>query len=76
MARTIKFRVVKEPFGWAVRLDGGMMTAFCSRNEAVRHARGCAAALREHGELAEVVIEALPAPTPPSERKPARFHWF
>lgn len=57
MGETISFRVVKEPYGWAVRLGEGMMTPFRSQMHAIEHAYGIAEALRRRGERAEVVIE-------------------
>lgn len=59
MAETISFRVVKEPYGWAVRLGDGMMTPFRSQTLALQHARDIAEALRRRGELAEVIIEEV-----------------
>lgn len=56
MAETISFRVVKEPYGWAVRMGCGM-TPFRSRALAVEHANGVAEALRRRGEPVEVVLE-------------------
>lgn len=61
MDQTISFRVVKEPYGWAVRMGDGMMTPFRSKVLAVRHANGFAAALRRCGEPVEVVVEERPA---------------
>lgn len=60
MGETICFRVVKEPYGWAVRVGRGMMTPFWSRRLAIEHANGFAEALRRHGEPAEVIIEGWP----------------
>ena len=60
MDETICFRVVKEPYGWAVRVGRGMMTPFWSRRLAIEHANGFAEALRRHGEQAEVIIEGWP----------------
>ncbi len=59
MAETISFRVVKEPYGWAVRLGDGMMTPFRSQSLALQHAEGIADALRLRGEFAEVVVEEV-----------------
>lgn len=59
MAETISFRVVKEPYGWAVRLGDGMMTPFRSQTLALQHAKGIAEALRRRGEFAEVVVEEV-----------------
>ena len=51
------FRVVKEPNGWAIRLNSGMMTPFWSRDLAVQEANCLCDALRGHGVGAKVVIE-------------------
>ena len=59
MAEMISFRVVKEPYGWAVRLGDGMMTPFRSQTLALQHAEGIADALRLRGEFAEVVVEEV-----------------
>ena len=48
MTEIISFRVVKEPYGWAVRMGQGMMTPFHSRSMALRHANSFAEALRRH----------------------------
>jgi hypothetical protein len=73
MTETLCFRVVKEPFGWAVRVGEGMMTPFSSRTHAIEHANGFAAALRGSGNRVEVVVEeASFAPRPlrgPAERR-------
>jgi len=61
MDQTISFRVVKEPYGWAVRMGEGMMTPFRSKVLAVRHANSFADALRRRGEPVEVVVEERPA---------------
>lgn len=53
------FAVVKEPYGWSVRLNGLMMTPFSSREFAVEHACHCAEMLREAGRAAEVTIEEI-----------------
>lgn len=57
MAQTTSFRVVKEPYRWAVRQGEGVMTPFASCGLAVRHAQTLAAALSARGEQAEVLIE-------------------
>lgn len=57
MEPAISFRVVKEPYGWAVRMGEGMMTPFRSRILAIRHANSFADALRRRGEPVDVVIE-------------------
>lgn len=69
MAQMICFRVVKEPYGWAVRIGEGMMTPFTSRSLAFDHANGMAAALRGRGETAEVIVEDLAAPAAPAVRR-------
>jgi len=51
------FKVVKEPFGWAVRVGEGMSTPFRSRELAVQEANCLCEALRRHGETAEVMVE-------------------
>jgi len=62
MAEIISFRVVKEPYGWAVRLGEGMMTPFRSQALALQHASVIAEALRRRGEFAEVVVEDFASP--------------
>jgi len=74
MDQTISFRVVKEPYGWAVRMGEGMMTPFRSKVLAVRHANGFADALRRCGEPVEVVVvEERPAEARSFARRPPRF---
>ena len=51
------FKVVKEPYGWAVRVGNGVSTPFWSQAFAVREANCLCAGLCGHGENAEVVIE-------------------
>ncbi len=53
----ITFNVVKERHGWAIRMDGRMMTPFWSRELAIREANCLADAIRGHGECAEVIVE-------------------
>jgi len=53
------FRVVKEPNGWAIRLNSGMMTPFWSRDLAVQEANCLCDALRGHGVGAKVVVEGV-----------------
>ncbi|MFN4177992.1 hypothetical protein [Phenylobacterium sp.] len=71
MAQMICFRVVKEPYGWAVRIGEGMMTPFTSRSLAFDHANGMAEALRGQGEIAEVVVEdrVVAEPAAPASRR-------
>ena len=70
MDEMICFRVVKEPYGWSVRMGEGMMTPFRSRRRAIEHANGFVQALRQHGEQAQVVIEGWPG-----EREPEPASW-
>jgi hypothetical protein len=57
-------RVVKEPHGWAVRLDPGMCTPFWSRRLAIQAAQRLCQSLRVHGVEVEVSIEQEPGPAP------------
>jgi hypothetical protein len=58
----IRFNVVKEQHGWAIRMDERMMTPFWSRDLAIREANCLARAIRCHGECAEVIVEgAVPS---------------
>lgn len=75
MNETVSFRVVKEPYGWAVRMGHGMMTPFRSRASALEHAKGCAANVRRDGHPADVVIEGSWAPQEPI-RSRTRFPSF
>lgn len=78
MSDTIRFEVVREPYGWAVRMGQGMMTPFRSRVTALRHANGVAEALRRRGEPAEVILEqeyVAEAPPPASTRARFRPLW-
>lgn len=60
----IIFNVVKEQHGWAIRMDERMMTPFWSRHLAIREANCLAAAIRCHGECAEVIVEGADASEP------------
>lgn len=60
----ITFNVVKEPHGWAIRMDTRMTTPFWSRALAIQEANCLANDICRHGAHAEVVVEdhvALPA---------------
>ncbi len=57
------FRIVKERFGWAVRLGDRMSTPFWFQAPAIREAQRLSEALRRHGLVAEVVIEEEPNET-------------
>ena len=56
----IIFRVVKEPYGWAVRRDAQMMMPACSRATAVEEAERMVAALKRHGQFAQMQFETEP----------------
>lgn len=71
MQETISFRVVKEPYGWAVRLGDGLMTPFPSEASALDHANGCAEALRRQGVRVEVLLQKSFTAT--SQRSRTRF---
>ena len=53
----IVFNVVREQYGWAVRMGECMTTPFRSRELAVQEANSLADDIRCHGERAEVIIE-------------------
>lgn len=76
MDQTISFRVVKEPYRWAVGMGDGMMTPFRSKLLAVRHANGFVDALRRCGEPVEVVVEERPAEIRTIARRRPRFLLF
>lgn len=51
------FKVVREEYGWAVRLGPAMTTPFWSQAAALREANALCQGLRSHGVAAEVVVE-------------------
>jgi hypothetical protein len=53
----ITFKVVKEQYGWAIRMGECMTTPFWSRDLAIQEANSLADAIRRHGECAEVAVE-------------------
>ena len=55
----IKFKVVKETHGWAVRLGEQMTTPFWSKASAVQEASRLAETLGGHGEYTEVIVEGV-----------------
>lgn len=57
----ITFEVVKEPYGWAVRRDDCMMMPCGSKDAAEHEAKRMVSALRNHGQLAQVLFVATPA---------------
>ena len=54
----ITFDVVKEKHGWAIRMGKRMSSPFSSRDVAIYEANCLADAIRRHGELTEVIVEA------------------
>jgi hypothetical protein len=54
----ITFKVIKERFGWALRTGEGMTSHFRLKSVAEREANRLAAAIRQHGVHAEVIIDA------------------
>ena len=65
----ITFKVVKEQHGWAIRMGEGVTTPFWSRDLAIREVYRLAAAIRCHGERAEVIIEGTDQSDPPKTVK-------
>lgn len=57
------FKVVREPYGWAIRVGEGMSAPFRSREIAVQEAQCLCDALRRHGELAQVTVEPIEPPS-------------
>ena len=57
----ITFEVVKEQYGWAIRMGQRMKTPFRSRDLAIREANYLATSIRSHGECAEVIVEGADA---------------
>ncbi len=53
----IMFRIVKEPYGWAVRRDEQMMMPAACRSVAIEEAERMVAALRRHGQPAQLWFE-------------------
>ena len=57
----ITFNVVKEEFGWAVRMADHMTTPFGSKDLAILEANSLAKGIRCHGQCAEVTVECTAA---------------
>lgn len=57
----ITFRVVKEQYGWSVRMDDCMTTPFRTRELAIREAECLARELHAHGQRAAVLVEEAAA---------------
>jgi hypothetical protein len=54
----LTFKVVSQPHGWAIQMDGRMTTPFWSKDVAIREANCLADAIRCHGQPTEVVIQS------------------
>jgi len=54
----ITFNVVKERYGWAIRIGKRMAMPFRLKDAAVREATCLADAIRSHGQCAEVIVES------------------
>jgi len=65
----ITFNVVKERYGWAIRMGERMAMPFRSGEMAVREANCLAAAILRHGKSAEVIVEDAD-PTQPCNEIP------
>ena len=53
----LTFNVVREPYGWAIRMGDRMSTPYRSRLSAIRDAHGLAGAIRRQGGCTQVVVE-------------------
>jgi len=53
-----RFEVIREPYGWSVRVSPTTTTLFRSRSVAIQEAHNLRDALRRHGVSAEVVVDA------------------
>lgn len=53
----ITFAVVKEHYGWSVRMGEQMTTPFWSRLLAIREAERMAAKIRRHGAATQIVVQ-------------------
>ena len=53
----ITFEVVKEQYGWTIRMGERVKMLFWSRDLAIREANCLADAIRCHGKCAEVIVE-------------------
>ena len=51
-------RVIQEPFGWTVCLEGGVTSPYRTRVQAVLGAERMCRELRRHGESAEIILLA------------------
>ena len=61
---TLSFKVVKDPYGWSVRLGEGVSSLFRTESRATLEAKRLCDGLKAHGVAAEVVIEREPAGPP------------
>lgn len=53
----LTFNVVKEPYGWAIRMGERMSTPYRCRLSAIRDAQVLAEAIRRQGGRIEVVVQ-------------------
>ena len=69
----ITFSVVKDKYGWAIRMGDAVSTPFRTRDLAIREAGCLADAIRCHGEVAEVIIEGANPNEPPRRIKGSKI---
>jgi hypothetical protein len=67
----ITFTVVRERYGWAIRMGERMTTLFRSRDMAVHEANCLADSIRRHGERTEVIVEDANPTQPCNETRRA-----
>lgn len=72
MGETVTYHVVKEPYGWAVRLPGGAMMPFRARKAALGQAAALADRRRAAGEGAQVALDEAWPTDSPAWRRAAR----
>jgi hypothetical protein len=65
----ITFNVVRDRYGWAIRIGEGMTTPFRLKHLAVYEATCLADAIRRHGECAEVIVESTDPSAPPQPKR-------
>lgn len=68
----IRFNVVKDQYGWTVRMEDRMTTPFWSKDVAIRQANRLAAAIRRHGEGTEVIVEGADSEEPATRLEETR----
>ena len=72
----ITFNVVKERYGWAVRIGESMSMPFWSRDMAIRQANCLAADILRHGNSAEVIVQDADPTRPGNEITGAQSSMF